>query len=545
VINHQHDPVVHHKKHPKVLSVAAGGGSICFFENGRLQVGPKSAGAFPGPACYGAGGPLTLSDVNILLGKMDPFCFSIPIFPEKAEEKFLQLVQELDLFYEIKHQPIDVLKGLERIGNEKMADAIRSISLSKGFNPKDYPLLSFGGAGGLHACAMADLLGINTVLIPYDAGILSAFGIGKASIERFSEREIRMPLLSAENHSISVVKELVTDCTMNLHRAGVASEDIGPPKISYFLRFSGQESALEIQSSHFNDLSAAFKKEYKHIFGYFPADRPIELVRIMVRLSTLDNAEPEVNGNQNLYFPNENHFSKAIFSDDHYPVFLRDKLYPGATIDGPAILLTPTSSAFIPEYWQCCIDKMGLAVLKKTKEVYLSKKTDKESQVKEWNNLYNEADKKRAIETHLEGIITMLPWIALIDKFQHWIYTNPNHTNEERENKWEELHKELSSDVIDYNPYADFRKTMWHKQLHIFEVPFYYIEYGIAQLGAIAVWRNYKQNKHKAVEDYKNALKLGYTKSIPEMYKAAGIEFNFTAAYVKELMEFLNKEIEN
>nr|HPH87413.1 M3 family oligoendopeptidase [Chitinophagales bacterium] len=158
---------------------------------------------------------------------------------------------------------------------------------------------------------------------------------------------------------------------------------------------------------------------------------------------------------------------------------------------------------------------------------------------------YNEADKKRAIETHLEGIITMLPWIALIDKFQHWIYTNPNHTNEERENKWEELHKELSSDVIDYSPYADFRKTMWHKQLHIFEVPFYYIEYGIAQLGAIAVWRNYKLNKHKAVEDYKNALKLGYTKSIPEMYKAAGIEFNFTATYVKELMEFLNKEIEN
>ena len=158
---------------------------------------------------------------------------------------------------------------------------------------------------------------------------------------------------------------------------------------------------------------------------------------------------------------------------------------------------------------------------------------------------YSEADKKRAIETHLEGIITMLPWIALIDKFQHWIYTNPNHTNEERENKWEELHKELSSDVIDYSPYADFRKTMWHKQLHIFEVPFYYIEYGIAQLGAIAVWRNYKKNKQKAVEDYKNALKLGYTKSIPEMYKAAGIEFNFTATYVKELMEFLNKEIEN
>jgi oligoendopeptidase F len=158
---------------------------------------------------------------------------------------------------------------------------------------------------------------------------------------------------------------------------------------------------------------------------------------------------------------------------------------------------------------------------------------------------YNDADKKRAIETHLEGIITMLPWIALIDKFQHWIYTNPNHTNEERENKWAEFHKELSSDEIDWCNYDDFRKALWHKQLHIFEVPFYYIEYGIAQLGAIAVWRNYKQNKHKAVEDYKNALKLGYTKSIPEMYKTAGIEFNFSASYVKELTDFLNGELNN
>ena len=156
---------------------------------------------------------------------------------------------------------------------------------------------------------------------------------------------------------------------------------------------------------------------------------------------------------------------------------------------------------------------------------------------------YNEADAKRAIETHLEGIITMLPWIALVDKFQHWIYTNPTHSIDERENKWLEFQSELSSGEIDWTNYEDFRKTLWHKQLHIFEVPFYYIEYGIAQLGAIAVWRNYTQNKAKAIEDYKNALKLGYTKSIPEMYKTAGIEFNFSKEYVKELMDFLKSAI--
>ena len=156
---------------------------------------------------------------------------------------------------------------------------------------------------------------------------------------------------------------------------------------------------------------------------------------------------------------------------------------------------------------------------------------------------YNDADKKRAIETHLEGIITMLPWIALVDKFQHWIYTNPNHTNEERELKFAEMQQELSTGEIDFTNYEDFRKTFWHKQLHIFEVPFYYIEYGIAQLGAIAVWRNYKQNKAKAIEDYKNALSLGYTKTIPEVYTTAGVQFDFSAPYVKELMDFLGKEI--
>lgn len=156
---------------------------------------------------------------------------------------------------------------------------------------------------------------------------------------------------------------------------------------------------------------------------------------------------------------------------------------------------------------------------------------------------YNEEDKQRAIRIHLEGIITMLPWIALVDKFQHWIYTHPEHTAEEREQKWFELHKELSSGEVSWQGYEDFRKTMWHKQLHIFEVPFYYIEYGIAQLGAIAVWRNFKKDKARAIQDYKKALSLGYTKTIPEIYRNAGVDFNFSAEYVRELMQFMLEEM--
>lgn len=156
---------------------------------------------------------------------------------------------------------------------------------------------------------------------------------------------------------------------------------------------------------------------------------------------------------------------------------------------------------------------------------------------------YNEADQKRAIQSHLEGIITMLPWIAIIDKFQHWVYLNPTHSTEERENKWMEIHQEFSTDVLDWSGYETYRKMNWQRQLHLFEVPFYYIEYGIAQLGAISVWKNYKENKQQAIQDYKNALTLGYTKTLPELYETAGIQFNFSAAYVKELMNFLKSEL--
>lgn len=156
---------------------------------------------------------------------------------------------------------------------------------------------------------------------------------------------------------------------------------------------------------------------------------------------------------------------------------------------------------------------------------------------------YNEEDKHRAITTHLESIITMLPWIALVDKFQHWIYTNPQHTVEERENKWAELTDELGSGEVLWTGYEDLKKCFWQKQLHIFEVPFYYIEYGIAQLGAIAVWRNFKRDKAAAIQAYKSALKLGATTTIPNVYKTAAIEFNFSKEYVRELMEFLKQEL--
>lgn len=156
----------------------------------------------------------------------------------------------------------------------------------------------------------------------------------------------------------------------------------------------------------------------------------------------------------------------------------------------------------------------------------------------------NQADLKRAKEHQLERTITIFPWIAIIDQFQHWVYEHPQHTVEERTAEWMRILNEFSTTSIDYTGLDEFRKIGWQRQLHLFEVPFYYIEYGIAQLGAIGLWMQYKQNPNQALENYMNALSLGGTKTLPELYKAAGLEFNLTPAYIKTLMEFVKTEMD-
>ncbi len=156
----------------------------------------------------------------------------------------------------------------------------------------------------------------------------------------------------------------------------------------------------------------------------------------------------------------------------------------------------------------------------------------------------NEEDLKRAKQHQLERTITIFPWIAIIDKFQHWIYQNPSHTHEERTANWQLILKEFYDDVIDYTGLETYRGNAWQRQLHLFEVPFYYIEYGIAQLGAIGMWMQYKKNKNGAIENYCNALSLGGTKTLPELYKAAGLTFDFSPDKIKELMDFVRAEMQ-
>lgn len=163
-----------------------------------------------------------------------------------------------------------------------------------------------------------------------------------------------------------------------------------------------------------------------------------------------------------------------------------------------------------------------------------------------WNVFFeNEDDLKRAKIEHLEDILEVLPWIATVDKFQHWLYENPRHSIEQRQTEWVKTFEQFSDAFTSWKGFERFKQYTWQRQLHIYEVPFYYIEYGMAQLGAISVWRNYKQDAQKGLEGYLNALKLGYTTTIGKIYEAANVKFDFSKEYISELMDFVKAELED
>ncbi len=155
----------------------------------------------------------------------------------------------------------------------------------------------------------------------------------------------------------------------------------------------------------------------------------------------------------------------------------------------------------------------------------------------------NPEDLARAKSEQLEDIIETLPWVATIDKFQHWVYEHPDHSAEQRKSNWNRIFHEFADSVTDWRGLKEAKDFLWQKQLHLYEVPFYYIEYGMAQLGAIAMWRNFKLNPKKGLEGYMNALKLGNLCTIPEIYKAGGIKFDFSKPYIRELMNFVREEM--
>ncbi len=263
----------------KIETVAAGGGSICRWRLGRLEVGPESAGSMPGPACYGRGGPLTVTDVNLLLGHMRAEGAGIPLDEAPAREELRKLMAEMAADGVTPPSGKDLLEGLREIAVHKMAEAIRGVSLAEGHDPEGHALFAFGGAGPQHACAVAESLGIPKVLIPGDAGLLSAWGLEQARRQEQAARQVLRPL-----------EECVTEAIWReLAREAAAALDMDTPSFRWLaqLRLLGQDTPIEIAASSADatveEISAAFHDAYKLLYGYAPAaSRKIECASLRV-----------------------------------------------------------------------------------------------------------------------------------------------------------------------------------------------------------------------------------------------------------------------
>jgi 5-oxoprolinase (ATP-hydrolysing) len=359
-----------------IETVAAGGGSICYFDGYKLCVGPQSAGASPGPACYGAGGPLTITDVHLLLGRLDAAQFGIPIVAEAAAEALKKI--ELLIFEKTKKQveTTEILRGFLKIADERMADAIKKISTSKGYDPKEYALLTFGGAGGLHACNLAQLLDIQSVIIPHYAGLLSAYGILNALTERFSEQQIlkttkQISYQSLEKAIKNLSKQAIEKAALEVDK----DVQIEIKKALVYCRLKGQDAAIEVDFSE--NYLADFKSKYQKTYSHWVEDRDIEIESIRVIASEIDTIKKEkTNKTPPQYFPKPHHFTKAFFDENQndIPVYLRDDLREGACINGFALVLDRFSTTVVEPHFSYQIDAQGTAILvniKKEKDLII------------------------------------------------------------------------------------------------------------------------------------------------------------------------------
>ncbi|MEA5457567.1 hydantoinase B/oxoprolinase family protein [Arcicella sp. LKC2W] len=352
-----------------IETVAAGGGSICTYDGYKLSVGPESAGSMPGPACYGAGGPLTITDVNLLLGRLDATQFSIPVFPEKAEERLQEILQ--NAHFQLSKE--EVLEGFRAIANEKMAETVRKISITKGYDTQDYALVAFGGAGGLHACGIADLLNINTILLPKDAGILSAFGISKAQVERFSEASVLQIFDVFLNSKLEQqFSKLESEVKNKLIVDRISEDKIEIKSRLLYLRFKGQDSSIEVEWTDFEEGINSFKEKYTSIFGHWVENRAIELESIRViagEKKYSEQCEYSLSENLEIYFPEPSHFIEAFVENkkESVPVYIRENLKSGAKIKGFALLLDRFSTTIIENDWELVIDDFGTGHITKIK----------------------------------------------------------------------------------------------------------------------------------------------------------------------------------
>jgi 5-oxoprolinase (ATP-hydrolysing) len=347
-----------------IESVAAGGGSVCTYDAQGLRVGPESAGAAPGPACYGAGGPMTLTDANLLLGRLDPERFAIPVHPPAAEAAADRLAARVREATGEGAGREALLAGLVAIADERMADAIRGISLRRGYDPADYALVAFGGAGGQHACGIAERLGMQTVIVPPDAGLLSALGIGHAALERFAERQVLRRLDEVEPELPELLHALEEEAMRAVQEESVDSRGVTVRRRIAGLRYVGQDSVLSVDWDGMAPLRPAFEERYEAVYGHRPEDRPVELESLRVVATTGVDHEPPIPPPSSRPAPEAG--SRRAWVATRWadvPEYDREDLEPGARLAGPALVTERHSTTFVAPGWRARVDGAGALVM--------------------------------------------------------------------------------------------------------------------------------------------------------------------------------------
>ena len=338
-----------------IETVAAGGGSICAFDGVKLTVGPHSAGADPGPACYGRGGPLTVTDCNLVLGRLVADRFPFPLDEAAARAHLHTLAAEVArVRQEAALDAVALAEGFVQVANAAMVRAIRTISVARGFDPRDHVLAAFGAAGGQHACALARELRMTRVLLHPHAGVLSAWGVGFADVRRFRERTVLAPLDSnARSDFERLFEELATQARADVEADGIPAERISAPRCSLDLRYQGLDSALTIEQPADGDWAEAYARAHEGLFGYRQRNRSIEIVSARVEVSGRGEIAAEASAAQTQVAATQRTIATWFSGRAHETrVVVREALERGSELDGPAIILEPTSTTVVEPGWR-------------------------------------------------------------------------------------------------------------------------------------------------------------------------------------------------
>lgn len=336
-----------------IETVAAGGGSICRFDGVKLVVGPESAGADPGPACYGRAGPLTVTDVNLFLGRIWQ-----PRFPFELDRR--AVVERLDALRAemaetgASYALEELAAGLLRVANATMAHAVRSVSIARGYDPREYALAPFGGAAGQHACAVARDLGIGQVLCHADAGLLSALGVGLAERAAHRAAPVYEPYSEALIERLASTWTRLEDEALDQLRAEGGAPDSHETRRALELRYLGVEAALLVDEPRAGTYAEAFAAEHRRRFGFDFEGRALEVVaaRLDVVARRVVREEPRPPFEASDARPSE--FGQAWFGGrvERLPVYEREHLRPGQRLAGPALVVEPASTTIVEPGWR-------------------------------------------------------------------------------------------------------------------------------------------------------------------------------------------------